>query len=72
MFVDESPVLITLPSSVDLKVVEAADAVRGNTSTNATKQVKMETGLLVDVPLFIRAGEVLKISTEDKKYLGRA
>jgi elongation factor P len=72
MFVEENPVLINLPASVTMKVTEAADAVRGDTSSNVTKQITLETGIKVNAPLFIKVGDVIKVSTEDKKYLGRA
>ena len=72
MFVMDIFTLIDLPSAVVMEVTESADGVRGDTGGNATKQVTLETGLTVNVPLFIKKGEKLKISTEDKSYLGRA
>lgn len=72
LFVDEKPVSVNLPSSVEMKVIEAPDAVKGDTASNVQKPVTMETGLIVNVPLFIKNGELLKISTEDGGYLGRA
>ncbi|OGJ88338.1 MAG: hypothetical protein A2268_05510 [Candidatus Raymondbacteria bacterium RifOxyA12_full_50_37] len=72
MFIDENPVLIDLPSTVVMKVVEAPDAVKGNTASNVTKGATMETGLVVQVPLFIKVGESIKVKTEDKSYVGRA
>lgn len=70
--VDGSPLTINLPSSVEMKVKEAPEAVRGDSSGNVQKPVVMETGLIVQAPLFIKTGELLKISTEDGSYLGRA
>lgn len=72
LFVDGVPIQVSLPSSVTLKVVESADGVRGDTASNVQKPAKMETGLIVQVPLFIKEGEVLKVSTSDGSYLGRA
>jgi elongation factor P len=72
MFVENNPFTINLPSSVEIKVVEAADAVRGNTANNVTKAATLETGLVVQVPLFVKIGDTVKIDTDDKKYLGRA
>lgn len=63
---------IQLPTSVELKVVETEPGVRGNTATGATKNAKLETGLNVQVPLFINEGDVLLIDTRDGKYLSRA
>lgn len=72
LFVEEKPVSVNLPASVNVKVVEAPPAVKGDTSGNAQKAVKIESGLTVMVPLFIKEGEVIRISTENKAYLGRA
>lgn len=63
---------INLPNSVELKVVETEPGVKGNTATGATKKAKLETGLNVQVPLFINEGDVLLIDTRDGKYLSRA
>jgi len=63
---------IQLPNSVDLKVVETEPGIKGNTATGATKNAKLETGLNVQVPLFINEGDVLSIDTRDGKYLSRA
>ncbi len=64
-------VSIILPIKVDLKVVEAPPAVRGNTAQGATKMVKLESGAEVTVPLFIGEGDVLKINTETGEYYER-
>ncbi len=58
--------------SVNLTVTEATDAVRGNTSSSATKEVTLETGYKVHVPLFIKVGDVVKINTETGAYSGKA
>lgn len=63
---------INLPNSVDLKVVETEPGIKGNTATGATKSAKLETGLTVQVPLFINEGDVLTISTAEGKYVSRA
>ncbi len=72
LYVDEKPLTIELPSSVVLKVVESADGVKGDTASNVQKPATLETGLIVQVPLFIKEGELLKISTADGSYMGRA
>ncbi len=72
LFVEEKPVTVSLPASIEVKVVEAPPAVRGNTSGNALKAVKVESGLTVMVPLFISEGEVIRISTDTCVYQGRA
>ncbi len=58
--------------TVNLEVVEAQDAVKGNTSNSATKQVTLETGYKLQVPMFIKSGDVLKINTETGEYSGKA
>ena len=71
LFVDDKPVTIDLPSTVALKVVESDDGIKGDTASNVQKPAKLETGLVVQVPLFIKEGEIIKISTADGSYLGR-
>jgi elongation factor P len=63
---------ITLPNSVELKVVETEPGIKGNTATGATKNAKLETGHNVQVPLFINEGDVLVINTSEGKYVSRA
>lgn len=72
LFVDGIPIDLTLPSSVALKVVESAEGLRGDTASNVQKPAKLETGLVVQVPLFIKEGEIIKVSTANASYLGRA
>ena len=72
LFVDGIPVQISLPSSVALKVVESAEGLKGDTASNVQKPALTETGLSVQVPLFIKQDEVIKVSTADGSYLGRA
>ena len=62
---------LRLPVKVELKVTEAAPAVRGNTSGNATKAVVLETGATVYVPMFINEGDVIRINTETNEYAER-
>jgi len=72
MFVDGKPVTVNLPVAVEMKVTDAPPAIKGDTSGNVLKPVTLETGLVVNVPLFIKEGEVIRVNTEDKSYLGRA
>jgi elongation factor P len=57
---------------VTLKVAESSEGIKGDTASNVQKPATMETGLVVQVPLFIKAGELIKVSTADGSYLGRA
>lgn len=63
---------LILPDKVALKVVRAEPAVKGNTTSNVTKEVEVETGLIVKAPMFIDEGEVILVSTRDGKYDSRA
>jgi elongation factor P len=68
---NEQIIGVKMPIKVDLKVTEAHDAVKGNTSSGATKEVKLETGATVYVPMFIKEGEVIRINTETGDYVER-
>jgi len=72
LYVDDKPISIDLPASVEMKVVESAEGVRGDTASNVQKPAKLQTGLSVQVPLFIKEGEIIRISTADRTYMGRA
>jgi elongation factor P len=72
LYADNRPVSIELPTYVELKVVEAPPGVRGNTAQGGSKPVKLETGLVVNVPLFIEEGDVIKVDTRTGEYIGRA
>jgi len=61
-----------LPIKVELKVTEAHEATKGNTAQGATKQVVVETGAIVNVPMFIKEGEMIRINTETGEYTERA
>ncbi len=64
---------VQLPQKMDFQVTETIDdAARGNTATNATKEATIETGQTVQVPLFIKTGDRIRIATEDGTYLERA
>lgn len=62
---------ISLPVKVQLKVKETIDAVKGNTSSGATKEVTLETGAVVFAPMFINIGDILAINTETGDYSER-
>jgi len=63
---------IKIPIKVELKVTEAPPAVRGNTATGANKQITLETGLVVNAPIFIEEGEVVVVNTDKSEYIERA
>lgn len=72
LFVNDKPVQLQLPAAVEMKVVNAPEAVRGDTAGSVQKPVTTESGLVVHVPLFIKEGEIIRVSTSEKAYLGRA
>ena len=65
------PIGVTPPIFVELKVVETEPGFKGDTSGNTTKHAKLETGLTVNVPLFVNEGETLKIDTRTGEYVER-
>lgn len=62
---------IELPVKMDFKVIEALPSTRGNTAQGGTKQVKIETGAQINVPLFIEEGDIVRINTETGEYAER-
>lgn len=72
IFTDDAVAEVEPPSSVILKIVDSPEGVRGDSANNVQKIATLETGLQVQVPLFIKEGEMVKISTSDGKYMGRA
>ncbi len=71
-FVEEKVVSIELPSAVVLTVTDAPEGIRGDSANNVQKPVTLETGITVQVPLFIKTGEKIKIDTRTGKYMERA
>ena len=70
-FYKGGPLDIEIPSSVDLKVIEAETAIRGDTATGVTKKVKTETGLEVNCPQFVKVGDTIRVNTETGGYVTR-
>ena len=68
----QHPITLELPVSVKLKIVESAPGAKGDTSGRAMKPAKLETGFVVNVPLFIEEGETILVDTRTGDYLGRA
>jgi elongation factor P len=69
---NNAPINIELPVKMELKVIEAPPAIRGNTADGGTKQVMLETGIQVNTPLFVKAGDIIRINTETGEYTERA
>ena len=67
-----NPIGLDLPTHVDLEIEYTEPAVRGDTSSGATKIARLETGLEIKVPLFLTQGEKVRVSTETRDFAGRA
>jgi len=68
-FIDGRAVSVELPITVELKIVETEPELRGATASQSKKPAKTETGLIVNVPPFIKEGTVIRVSTETGEYL---
>jgi len=71
VFYEDNVIGVRFPQKVKLKVVEASDAVAGNTVNAAKKPVSLETGITVFAPLFVKTGDTLIIETENGEYVSR-
>jgi elongation factor P len=72
LMVDGRPAGMQLPASVELAVSETEPGVRGDTVSNVTKPAKLETGAVVQVPLFVNVGDRIKVDTRERRYISRA
>ena len=72
VFIDAAPFTIQLPPKMIFRVVEAPPGNKGDTATGGTKQVVLETGVKVSVPLFIKEGDTVKVNTDTGEYVERA
>jgi len=70
-FNDGTPIGADLPAHVELKVEETDPGFKGDTATGTTKPAKLETGATVQVPLFVNPGDLIRIDTRDRRYIGR-
>jgi elongation factor P len=66
------PSSLQLPASVELSVVETEPGIKGDTVSNVTKPAKLETGAVVNVPLFVNVGDRLKVDPREGRYISRA
>jgi len=66
-----NPLIVTPPNHVTLRVAETDPGVRGDTATGGTKPCTLETGAVVQVPLFIEQGEIIRVDTRTGDYIGR-
>ena len=72
LLVDGRPAGVQLSASVELTVVETEPGVKGDTVSNVTKPATLETGAVVQVPLFVNVGDRIKVDTRERRYISRA
>lgn len=71
LFHNKRPIGIEVPMFVELKVVKAEPWIRGDTATGATKPVTLESGAVIQVPLFVEEGDIVRIDTRTREYIER-
>ena len=72
LFVRDAPIRVELPTFVELEVIQTDPGVKGDTVSNVQKPATVETGAVIDVPLFVNEGDRLKIDTRTRAYSARA
>jgi len=71
LFIDGSPVTVELPNFLELQIAKTDPGIRGDTASGGSKPATLETGAVVQVPLFLNEGDVVKVDTRSGDYLGR-
>ena len=71
LFIDGSPVTVELPNFIELQIAKTDPGIRGDTASGGSKPATLETGAVVQVPLFLNEGDVVKVDTRSGEYLGR-
>ena len=71
LLIDGSPATVELPNFLDLQIVKTDPGIRGDTASGGSKPATLETGAVVQVPLFLNEGDVIKVDTRSGEYLGR-
>ena len=71
LYIDGSPVAVELPNFVEIAIARTDPGVRGDTAQGGTKPATLETGAVINVPLFLNEGDVVKVDTRTGDYLGR-
>ena len=72
VFWNDEPILVSPPTIVELKIIQAEPGVKGDTVSGATKNALLETDISIQVPLFVNENEIIKVDTRDMSYVGRA
>jgi len=72
LYFDAKPITVEIPVKMALKVTSSPPGVKGDSSSNVTKQITLETGAVINAPLFVKEGEIIMVNTETEEYVGRA
>lgn len=71
LFIDGSPVTVELPNFLELAIAKTDPGIRGDTASGGNKPATLETGAVIQVPLFLNEGDIVKVDTRSAEYLGR-
>jgi elongation factor P len=72
LYYDGNPINVVVPIKMTLKVTSSPPGVKGDSSSNVTKQITLETGAVINAPLFVKEGEMIVVNTDSEDYAGRA
>ena len=71
VFHKEEPIEIRLPVHMNYEIVDTDPGEKGNTAQGGTKPAKIETGIVLQVPLFVQIGDIVRVDTREKRYIER-
>jgi len=71
VFDGSDPIEVRLPPHLNVKIIQTDPGEKGNTAQGGTKPAKLATGIIINVPLFIQIGDIVRVDTRDKRYLER-
>ena len=71
LFIESSPVSVELPNFIEIRIAKTDPGIRGDTASGGSKPATLETGAVIQVPLFLNEGDVVKVDTRSGDYLGR-
>jgi elongation factor P len=71
LFIESSPITVELPNFIEIRIAKTDPGIRGDTASGGSKPATLETGAVIQVPLFLNEGDVVKVDTRSGDYLGR-
>jgi len=72
LYFDDNPVTVDIPIKMSFKITSSPPGIKGDSASNVTKQITLETGAVINGPLFLKEGEEIIVNTETEEYVGRA